>query len=51
MAIRSVELWNTMVIGAKVETLWCLGLRCFPEVNRLFEVYPDLREEAVSGLQ
>jgi mannose-1-phosphate guanylyltransferase len=38
-AMRSGALWNTMVIGAKVETLWSLGWRCFPEMMRLFEVY------------
>lgn len=40
-AMRAGSLWNTMVIAAKVETLWNLGLRCFPEMMRLFEVYSD----------
>jgi mannose-1-phosphate guanylyltransferase len=40
-ALRSGALWNTMVIAAKVETLWNLGMRCFPEMMRLFEVYVD----------
>jgi mannose-1-phosphate guanylyltransferase len=38
-AMRVGALWNTMVIAAKVETLWNLGLRCFPEMMRLLEVY------------
>jgi hypothetical protein len=40
-----------MVIGARVETLWNLGWRCFPEMMRLFEVYGasigDQRDEEV----
>ena len=40
-AMRSGSLWNTMVIAAKVETLWNLGLRCFPEMMRLLELYGD----------
>jgi mannose-1-phosphate guanylyltransferase len=40
-AMRSGALWNTMVIAAKVKTLWSLGLRCFPEIMRLLEVYSD----------
>jgi mannose-1-phosphate guanylyltransferase len=40
-AMRSGALWNTMVIGAKVETLWNLGWRCFPEMMQLFTVYGD----------
>src|SRR6185503_17715045 len=50
-AMRCGALWNTMVIAAKVETLWSLGLSCFPEMVRLFEIYSesigDKREEEV----
>jgi mannose-1-phosphate guanylyltransferase len=45
-AMGSGALWNTMVIAAKVETLWALGLRCFPEMMRLF-VYA----ESIGGAQ
>ena len=37
--MRLGALWNTMVIAAKVDTLWSLGSLCFPEMMRLFEVY------------
>lgn len=30
-------LWNTLVVAAKIETLWRLGWRCFPEMMPLFE--------------
>jgi mannose-1-phosphate guanylyltransferase len=30
-------LWNTMVIAAKVQTLWQLGWKFFPEILSLFE--------------
>lgn len=40
-AMRSGALWNTMVIASRVETLWSLGLGCFPEMMRLFEVYGE----------
>jgi mannose-1-phosphate guanylyltransferase len=30
-----------MVIAAKVETLWGLGLRSFPDMMRLFDVYAE----------
>jgi len=50
-AMRSGALWNTMVIGAKLETLWSLGWRCSPEMMRLFDVYGasigDQRDEEV----
>ncbi|MDH4187068.1 MAG: sugar phosphate nucleotidyltransferase [Nitrospira sp.] len=32
-------LWNTMVIVAKVETLWSLGLKVLPSMMRLFETF------------
>jgi mannose-1-phosphate guanylyltransferase len=40
-AMGSGALWNTMIIATKVETLWSLGLRCFPEMMRLLEVYGE----------
>jgi mannose-1-phosphate guanylyltransferase len=40
-AMSSGALWNTMVMAARVETLWNLGLRCFPEVMRLLEAYSE----------
>ncbi len=40
-AMESGAVWNTMVTAARVETLWKLGLRCVPEVMRLFEVYSE----------
>jgi mannose-1-phosphate guanylyltransferase len=40
-SMTSGALWNTMIIAAKVETLWGLGLRCFPEMMRLFEIYGE----------
>ncbi len=36
-AMASGALWNTMVLAAKVEALWTLGWRCFPEMMPLFE--------------
>ena len=38
-ALNSGALWNTMIVAARVETLWGLGVRCFPEMMRLFDVY------------
>lgn len=32
-------LWNTMVIVAKVETLWSLGMKVLPSMMRLFETF------------
>ncbi|HEX2521674.1 MAG TPA: sugar phosphate nucleotidyltransferase, partial [Terriglobia bacterium] len=40
-AMRLGALWNTMVIAARVDTLWNLGLRCFPEMMQLLEVYRE----------
>ena len=40
-ALNSGALWNTMIIAARVETLWGLGVRCFPEMMRLFDVYAE----------
>lgn len=34
---RSGMWWNTLVIAAKLETLWKLGWQCFPKMMPLFE--------------
>jgi mannose-1-phosphate guanylyltransferase len=36
-ALAHHALWNTMVMTAKVETLWRLGRQCFPELIERFE--------------
>jgi mannose-1-phosphate guanylyltransferase len=36
-AMGAGALWNTLVLAAKVETLWKLGWRYFPEMMPLFE--------------
>jgi len=36
-ALAHHALWNTMVMTAKVETLWRLGQHCFPELIERFE--------------
>ena len=36
-ALSNNALWNTMVMAAKVETLWELGQQCFPELMERFE--------------
>jgi mannose-1-phosphate guanylyltransferase len=36
-AMATGGLWNTLVLAAKVDTLWTLGWRCFPEMMPLFE--------------
>ena len=36
-ALSSHALWNTMVMTAKVDTLWQLGRQCFPELVDRFE--------------
>lgn len=36
-ALAHHALWNTMVMAAKVETLWRLGQQCFPELIGQFE--------------
>lgn len=46
-------LWNTLVLAARVETLWSMGWGCFPEMMPLLEKYEKvigtLREEVVLG--
>jgi mannose-1-phosphate guanylyltransferase len=39
MTVASQALWNTLILAGRVETLWVLGWRCFPEVMVLFEKY------------
>ena len=36
-ALSSQALWNTMVMTAKVDTLWQLGWQCFPDLMERFE--------------
>jgi mannose-1-phosphate guanylyltransferase len=36
-ALSGHALWNTMVMTAKVDTLWQLGRQCFPDVVERFE--------------
>jgi mannose-1-phosphate guanylyltransferase len=36
-AMESGGLWNTLVFAVKVETIWRMGLNCFPEMMPLFE--------------
>jgi mannose-1-phosphate guanylyltransferase len=38
-AMTSEALWNTMIMAAKVETLWTLGRQFLPEMMELFEIY------------
>jgi mannose-1-phosphate guanylyltransferase len=40
-AMASGALWNTLVLAARVETLWELGWQCFPEMMPLFERYGE----------
>ncbi len=40
-AMASGALWNTLIFAAKVETLWRLCWRCFPEVLARFEQIGD----------
>lgn len=36
-ALTAGALWNTLVLAAKVDTLWQVGWQCFPEMMPLFE--------------
>ncbi len=36
-AMEAGALWNTFVLAAKVETLWKMGWRCFPDLMARFE--------------
>jgi len=39
--MASGALWNTLVLAVRVDTLWDLGWRCFPEMMPLFERLGD----------
>jgi mannose-1-phosphate guanylyltransferase len=41
-AMEDGALWNTLILVAKVETLWTLGWRCLPDMMPLFEVYGEV---------
>jgi mannose-1-phosphate guanylyltransferase len=36
-ALRAGGLWNTFVMVSKLQTLWALGMECFPDLMSLFE--------------
>ncbi len=36
-AMSAGGLWNSLIFAVKAETLWRMGLHCFPELMRLFE--------------
>ncbi len=36
-ALEAGALWNTLVVATKVQALWELGWRCFPQIMPLFE--------------
>ena len=38
-AMASGALWNTLVLIARVETLWAVGWQCLPDMMPLFERY------------
>jgi mannose-1-phosphate guanylyltransferase len=50
-AMASGALWNTLVLAARVETLWEMGWQCFSEMMPLFERYGEAvgtsKEESV----
>jgi mannose-1-phosphate guanylyltransferase len=50
-AMSKGALWNTLVLAARVETLWSMGWSCFPEMMPLLEKYEKvigtLKEEVV----
>jgi mannose-1-phosphate guanylyltransferase len=39
VAMSAGAIWNTMIMAARVETLWAMGWRCFPKMMPLFEIY------------
>jgi mannose-1-phosphate guanylyltransferase len=41
-AMTRGALWNTLIMAARLETLWKMGWICFPEVMRLFEAYGEV---------
>ncbi|TLY14776.1 MAG: hypothetical protein E6K69_07255 [Nitrospirae bacterium] len=48
-AMISGALWNTLVLAVKLETLWKLGWRCFPEMMGLFDRLGDQIGTAAEG--
>lgn len=40
-AMAAGALWNTLVLAARVDTLWAMGGQCFPEMMALFEKYAN----------
>lgn len=40
-ALASNGVWNTLILASKVETLWEMGWRCFPDMMILFERLGD----------
>ena len=48
-AMISGALWNTSVLAVKLESLWKLGWRCFPEMMGLFERLGDQIGTAAEG--
>jgi mannose-1-phosphate guanylyltransferase len=36
-AMAAGALWNTLVMAARIDTLWMLGWRCFPDIMLLLE--------------
>jgi mannose-1-phosphate guanylyltransferase len=41
VAMAAGALWNTLVLAARVETLWEIGWQSFPDMMPLFEMYGD----------
>ncbi|MGE3578662.1 MAG: sugar phosphate nucleotidyltransferase [Vicinamibacterales bacterium] len=51
VAMADGALWNTLVMTARLDTLWALGWRCFPDMMPLFEeVVARLRRGATVDL-
>jgi mannose-1-phosphate guanylyltransferase len=40
-ALAAGGLWNTLVLAARLDVLWKLGMRFFPEMIRLFDMLAD----------
>jgi mannose-1-phosphate guanylyltransferase len=48
-AMEGGALWNTLVLVARVGTLWSLGRRCFPELVEHFEVLNETIGSEMEG--
>lgn len=48
-AMISGSLWNTLIVAAKVETLWKLGWRSLPEIMPLVEKYGAATETSMES--